>query len=226
MPTGEDIQRFLTSIASHVKGKSREVPAFPWLCGGLRTLISAIRFSFKGFKLDTYDAEHIEATIESLHSQGLVTKEPAREKHWVGAFMVRRLVTALLQDALGFGTMNWDVTISKALSIVLQSALSARTGDILRNRFDNQDLPFICYKDVIPKLVDGDGIDSLVGRFTIRNAKGYKRARNMLIRFRYGCGLTVFKDESAEESIREDQVSARWNRQRRLPDQNASDPCP
>jgi hypothetical protein len=40
------------------------------------------------------------------------TREPLRERNWVGAFMIQRLVIAVFRDALLYGALSWNITIS------------------------------------------------------------------------------------------------------------------
>lgn len=92
----------------------------------------------------------------------------------MGSFLVRKLATALLEDGLVNGTLNWDVALSEVTSIVLMAALQTRAGDIARIRLDNQPLPYLCYNDITIKLVGGNKIENLQARFVIRNGKGFK----------------------------------------------------
>lgn len=104
-----------------------------------------------------------------------MTKEPSRESHWVGVLLVKRMVDARFNDALENGTKSWDVTILRALNLILTSALRCRAGDIHKHYGDDQPLPFIAYKDVRLKLTDGGkAIHNLEARITTRNEKGFK----------------------------------------------------
>jgi hypothetical protein len=58
--------------------------------------------------------------------------EPSMAKQWVGLMVIRLIVTRFLSFAINEGVRNWDVAWSKVSSIVLQSALASRCGDILR----------------------------------------------------------------------------------------------
>jgi hypothetical protein len=125
--------------------------------------------------LTRHETERISATVFGLLKEGKLTKEPSWERNWVGAFMVRRLVTAVFRDALLHGTLSWDVTISKALIIVMAAALTARTGDLTTAPLDEQPVPFLCYKDITLKLVGGGTrLENLHARCLIRNEKGDK----------------------------------------------------
>ncbi len=114
------------------------------------------------------------STVEQLFAEEHLTKEATVEKNWVGIMIVRRLATVLFEHAMEKGTKNWDLTISKTMSIVLLGALATRVGDICKTKFDVHDLPFLAYKDVTLQLVGGDNIEQLVGQFVIRNEKNHK----------------------------------------------------
>jgi hypothetical protein len=126
------------------------------------------------FTLSRNESERITSTVLSLLKEGKLTKEPSWEKSWAGAFMVRRLVTALFKDALFNGTINWDITISKALAIVMAVALTARTGDVTMAPLDEERLPFFCYKDITLKLVGVTRLENLKACCLIHNEKGDK----------------------------------------------------
>ncbi|OBT86748.1 hypothetical protein VE02_06282 [Pseudogymnoascus sp. 03VT05] len=173
-PTVEELERFLCSIVSKVKPKSKEVPAFTWLRGGLRRLIVILTFQFVDFKVMRHDSLRIKVMFQTLLNDGRITKEPSRVVQWIGVILVRRLITAILEDAIDNGSTNWDKTLQKALSLLLISALSCRSGDIMTSTMDTQKLPFLCYDDITIKLVGGDGLEHLQADVLIRNEKKRK----------------------------------------------------
>jgi hypothetical protein len=80
--------------------------------------------------LSKHETIRLAATIDQLFEEGRLSKDPLRQKHHIGAFLVRKLALGLLTDALTNGTINWDVVLAKTLSIALTAALGARTGDV------------------------------------------------------------------------------------------------
>ena len=110
----------------------------------------------------------------SLLSLADFTTDISREKCWVGAVLIQKLVTALLRDSLINGALNWDVIMYKAMAIVLIAALACRSGDITKARLDTQLLPYLCYNDVTMKLVNGNDITNIEAQFVIRNEKLHK----------------------------------------------------
>ena len=159
---------------SKVKAKTVDVPSYSWLQQGLGHLVKACVFYFPTFSLSRHPTERIATTIVHLFQEGRITKDPKFERHWLGAFLVRRLVTCLVEDGLKNGAINWDVTMAKVMSIVLVASLASRVGDITVAPLDEQALPFLCYKDITIKLIGGSEIGNLVAEVVIRNEKGYK----------------------------------------------------
>ena len=94
----------------------------------------ALVFHYKDFKLTKQDAHRIDAVIQQLLNDGKITKDPVRERLWLGSRIVQQMAVAMLNNAINNGTKSWDVTLSCCLTIVLQSALACRAGDIQRSK--------------------------------------------------------------------------------------------
>jgi hypothetical protein len=140
---------------------------------GLRRLITSLRFDFPDFHMTTHERMRLTNVMEDLAKQGRLTKDPKRQAQWMGAFLAKKLVTAFLEDALNSGTLSWDVTISKALSIVLTSALMCRSGDVARNSAYHG-MECLLFEHIHLKLGKIEGLERLVGLFTVRFEKGRK----------------------------------------------------
>lgn len=154
--------------------KSLEVPSYLWLQQGVGHLVKACVFYFPSFSLSRHETQRIATTIDYLWQEGRLTKEPKFERNWVGVFLVRKLAVGVLEDGLKRGTVSWDVTLAKTLSIVMVAALASRAGDVTVAPLEGQKLPYLCYKDVVIKLVGGNAVENLVAEVVIRNEKGYK----------------------------------------------------
>ena len=141
---------------------------------GLRHCIDALIFYYNDFILSRQVITRLSSTINDLFYNGLLTKDPAIEKHSIGAVIVRRLSAGMFTDALKNGTINWDVVLAKALSIMITAATGARTGDLTVARLDEQELPYLCYQDITLKLAGGDKLENLVAKVVIRNEKNWK----------------------------------------------------
>lgn len=89
------------------------------------------------------------------------------------------MIRAFLAYFLENGTYNFDLVISKCLSIVLISSLGARSGDIGRSE-GYTDKEFMAYKDIQLYFPVDAGPESkfsdLRAIFTIRYAKGKKQS--------------------------------------------------
>jgi hypothetical protein len=153
------------------------------------------------FQRDTLrqDSHHrrLDNVIATLLQEGKITKDPMREKQWLGAHIIGGMAKAILIDALDCGTLSWDCTICRVLSIVLISALCSRAGDVAQTTlygpkaeevaaaadpdadadtmariFDRM----ICmkFKHVEIKLVQKLGVERLSARFELAYVKGAK----------------------------------------------------
>lgn len=118
-----------------------------------------------------HDSLRISTALEQLLRDGRLTREASRQRNWVGTHILRKIVTAILDNALSEGTLHWDVTLSRIASLVLVAALSARAGDLNADPLDDQPLPYLCYKDIDLKFVGGQEIENLEAELTIRNEK-------------------------------------------------------
>jgi len=98
--------------------------------------------------------------------------EPKRKHFWVSTYLIKRIVTVLFNDALYNGTLDWDLTIKRIVSLIFVTALALWAGDITPNKFDDQELPYLYYEDVELKYDDGEGIEHLVTYIKIRYKKG------------------------------------------------------
>ena len=84
------------------------------------------------------------------------------------------IAIVVLKNALEHGTLNWDITIVRVLSLILTASLQCRSGQITRTYNDNQPLPYFNYGDVCLKLVNGTEIEHLEVRIKIRNEKDHE----------------------------------------------------
>lgn len=83
------------------------------------------------------------------------------------------MATTLLDHGLTQGTHSWDVLLSRTLGLVLQAALCARAGDILRSQ-DWEGMEFMRYEHVDIRLVERDGTERLAALVNIAYSKNLK----------------------------------------------------
>jgi hypothetical protein len=136
-PKGEEIVHFLPIIVNRIKPIHNEVPSVRTIQSGLQQLVDALIFHYADFQISPHESKRIGATVNELLVQGKLTKDPIQEKYWVGVVMVRKLATAIFEDSLTYGALNWDVTIYKALVVVIVAALASRAGDVTKDALDN-----------------------------------------------------------------------------------------
>ena len=137
-------------------------------------LLGGLRFHYDDFKASSINTARLGAVMDRALAEGHLTKERKRSRAWVGVVIVRKLLTAYLNDAHTNGCRSWDTILSRALCILLCSAMHVRTGDITKAHLDEHPLPFLCWDDVTMKLVDGEQLENLEARVLIRNEKMHK----------------------------------------------------
>ena len=139
----------------------------------MRSVYKSLRFDYKDFHLDKHARARLVSLMKEHLKEGRVTRDPLREKQWVGALLVERLVMAYFQHTLDQGTFNWDTVLLRILSAVLQSTLSCRAGDIARSQRYNGD-EYLRWEHVLLKLVQYEGKEIIQAQIVLRYAKGKK----------------------------------------------------
>jgi hypothetical protein len=159
-------------VPSYIQPVSNAVPARSTVVSGLQCVVKAAIFHYPNFKLDSHASSHLSSLIAKMTKDGLITRNPCREKQWAGAVIVRHLSLSTINHALQYGTANWDCVLAKVLSIVTTAALGSRAGDTTKHRLDSHELPFLAYQDVVVTLSSGSrSIEDLVAVYTLRNEK-------------------------------------------------------
>ena len=82
------------------------------------SFLEVLVFEHSDFHLSAHDSLRIDALTNGFVEQGRLTKEPARERHWLGVTLVKRMIDAVFENAFRNGFRNWDVTIHNALSLL------------------------------------------------------------------------------------------------------------
>jgi hypothetical protein len=147
---------------------SAGVPSLSWIKHGVAALIQGLTFKHESFKLSPHQSLRISTVIDKLLKNGEITAEPARIKQWVTAGLVLRLANFWLMNALTEGTMSWDITISRLLSLVLMAACACRAGEIARST-KYVKMECLCWKDVDMRFDPAK--DKFVVRITLRFQK-------------------------------------------------------
>lgn len=130
-PTLDEYLQFLSQLPELIDGRQADgVMAFSTLKSAVSTLNHSFTFHFEGWTLSGHATKRIDAMLTGHLKAGRATVDPAREKQWISAMLIRQMVMALFNDAFTNGTRSWDVTILKCLSLVFQAATCARAGDI------------------------------------------------------------------------------------------------
>jgi hypothetical protein len=140
---------------------------------GLLYIEKALVFKHEGFILSAHDRSRIQATVDKLVNDRVLSRALTRSREPAGAVVVQRLITTLPRDAIEKGTSNWCGTLLEVALILLVSCLQCRSGDILGEAKDvRADLPGLRYSDIELVLRNGSAICNIEARIKIRSAKG------------------------------------------------------
>ncbi|KAK7711430.1 hypothetical protein SLS64_005454 [Diaporthe eres] len=184
VPSGDDIARFVESIASKVVpralGGNKPVPNLGNIQNGVRALCSGLIFKFN-FSLSRQECRRLDTLLDSLVKEGKLIKGRWRKRERVGFYILRILGQAWFTKSLTEGCLSWDIIISRFLSVSLVAATASRAGDITRSqgytgpqyvRWEHIELVLVGEHDDEPRIED------MVAQITIAYEKGSKGIRN------------------------------------------------
>ena len=138
-------------------------------------VIEVVTFNFPDFKMNKSERRRLRSIMNVHLHEGRLTRDPIHEKQWLGALLVHRVTTAYAQDALANGTFNWDTVLLRILSVVLQSVLGCRAGDLARSQH-YKGLEYMRFEHIQMKLVQFEGKEIIQAQIVLRYAKGSKYA--------------------------------------------------
>ncbi|KAK3625938.1 hypothetical protein LTR56_020153 [Elasticomyces elasticus] len=176
----DDILRFFDSVLN--KSKLKIMHGKPGPNDELAVEVSKILMSygeFKGMLFNPQDRIRLKTFISDAVQEGRLTTGHWQKRTWIGFVTLSRLIRAYLAHTLKHGTMNWDITISRCLGVVLQAALGCRAGDVTRTvgykgteymKFRDIDLTLDISKTGDPNVTLAD----VQATVTISHAKGFK----------------------------------------------------
>lgn len=77
--------------------------AWSYISVGMDLLINGLTFRYRAFKLDAHDRMRLANILELLKERNLITKDPVREKLWLGCQLIKKITTAIIVDAIDNG---------------------------------------------------------------------------------------------------------------------------
>lgn len=170
------ILRFTDTITKHIKGRAVDtpVPLRASLKHGLRQLFSALIFKYPDFNLTKHDCSQIDALVDNLAAEGRLIRGRVRERYeWIGVAVVEKMARAWFQAALDDGCLSWDIVIHKAMTVVLQSALCCRGGDIALSKLYT--VEFMRWEHLVVKVPPGKNtLDDVQLTCQLKFVKGHK----------------------------------------------------
>lgn len=133
--------------------------------------MSSLVFRYESFKLSPHESAHIKTILDHHLQEGRLSKEPHRITKWFGVIIIRRIASAMLEEAVTSGVSRRDVVLFTVLSILLLSSLCCRSGDMTKYPSNQQKLPYLAYQD---KNGWGIELENRKATVVIRNEKDHK----------------------------------------------------
>ncbi|OBT74080.1 hypothetical protein VF21_07115 [Pseudogymnoascus sp. 05NY08] len=185
-PSGDLIFRYVDTMARNTKPgiPGKPAPSLVVIQAVWRRIIQILQFRHEDI-LKHYTPHHvmrIRVHLDQLTRQGKLIRGDWFKKMWIGFMLVLKMATAWVKDAFENGTHSWDITISKLASIIIQSALSSRSGDITRSQL-YEGIEYLCWGHITftlesPATRDTPSVQDLKGKFELQFTKGHKSTRN------------------------------------------------
>ncbi|CEN61963.1 hypothetical protein ASPCAL08606 [Aspergillus calidoustus] len=178
VPTGQDIERFIVSVARNSKSSIKDKLAISLVTmeNRLSRVIQYLQYTHKAeFKILPHEKTGIKACLDRLCKEGLLTRGVWVERRRFSFLLLETLISNLFTTAIVKGPLfSWDNVLLWALGIVLQSATAARGGDIVRsNGYTGNE--YLAWKDVELKVkANGKSVQDITAVVTLRYCKGKK----------------------------------------------------
>ncbi|KAK9245323.1 hypothetical protein V1506DRAFT_521936 [Lipomyces tetrasporus] len=162
--SGEDIVRFFDSIIGRLAPAGRGKPAI-----NDDVVINAFPHHFSLRNFHTF--------IDNAVRAGRLMRGLWNRRVWLNFMTVSRMGRAWLEHHHNHGTVNWDITLARLMSVVLVTSLGCRAGDAARSQF-YEGTEFMQYRHVELQLEGEPKLENLRARFTIEFSKGSKDKKN------------------------------------------------
>lgn len=104
VPIDEDIVQFFTTITSHMTSSMGHIPRYSNQVRYLKLHITKLIFTYPQFTLTPHERNRISIGLKSLLRESRLTNDPQRATQWVGISLVKRMVKAMVEDAVTSGT--------------------------------------------------------------------------------------------------------------------------
>lgn len=137
------------------------------------SLDRSLTFYYPEWKLSKHHATQVDSLLKQHLKTGRATKQPSLEKQWISAMLVRKMVVALLCNAIEEGTRCWDSVIYKCLSLVIQAATCSRAGDTRQSQLYRYPV-HLRWEHVVIKMTGTEQNPSMRMLIKLYHTKGHK----------------------------------------------------
>jgi hypothetical protein len=173
------IFRYIDTMTRHVKPgvRGKPAPSLSVIQGIWDHLIQILTFRHRNLtdEYGNYEILRIKVHLDQLVKRGLLIKGTWFRKAWVGFVILQRIIYEWIEVALNDGCLSWDCILLKALSVILQSAVAGRAGDVARSAL-YKGVEYLKYEDVELTLSSREplSVQHLSGKLTLKYRKDRK----------------------------------------------------
>lgn len=178
--TPDDLMRFFDSMISKIKSRFRDKPApnQSLFASALDILLQYGTFKWATFEMTWHHGTRMKTFFDDAVRAGRLTVGRWNKRVWLGFMLMARMGNDWLPHYDTHGALNWDVIISRLLSVVLVTSLGCRSGDVSRSEHW-KGMEFIQYHDIILMLSEhGSKFEDLQAHIVIEFEKGRKDKKN------------------------------------------------
>jgi len=183
---GDDLIRFLDCSIDKIRPQLSSKPVcnpdtFP---GAVNTLLDYGIFTYSevntGFRFIKHDGAWIQTFFDNAVKDGRLIEGRWNKRVWLNFMMLAHMSEKWLEHHQMVGTNSWDVIIARLRSVVLNSSLGCRVGDVARSAHYTGE-EYIKYSDIQLQLDEGDepSFALLHRKFTLELFKGLKDRGNV-----------------------------------------------
>lgn len=163
----------MAQLPGHIQARRRDgVPAWMTIKTAEYAVEVGLQFHYPSFTMSTSQARRLDVLIQTMLDEGKITKDPFREKQWLTCEIMKRMTAAVLANAIDHGTKCWDTTVANALSLVMQSALSSRSGDFKKSLLYADE--FLKWEHIVLAALGDRANPKLTMVVTLNHCKGWK----------------------------------------------------
>ena len=130
------------------QGNEKPAPSRGTITAALERLLEFGHFTWgEQLKIGKRDSLRLQCWMDDAFKAGRLMKGFFHKKTWLGFMTLSRMIRSYLDHWHSKGSINWDIVVTRCLSVVLVAALGARSGDVAQTRCYHE-LEYMRWRDI------------------------------------------------------------------------------